>query len=453
VSVDDAGWIAEITAGTVTSFERVETGSSRGTWLVDVKVDDGADAGLRRLVLRRDTGDGPLSGTELSLAREAVVYAALGDSGVAIPRLVARSPDGNALLVERSSGGADVAAIGDEATRRAVALSFVERLAQLHALDASALDLPGFSRPETPAERGLADLGLWERIFVERVTRPAPLFRWAYRWLRAHAPTSGSRTVVCHGDVGPGNYLFEGDEVTAILDWEFAHLGDPMDDIAWLTVRGHHLVRFGDPGAELARYTELTGTPVDAARVRWYQALVLTRMATACLVALDRSGEGMDRSTYFNLLPLLARLLTPVVAELAGVEVDDPDVPAPGDGTDRAEVMEALFGDLLGVVMPAVEGGVAQRRAAGMASLLLHLQAADRLQPAMDDADLADLANPLRRRPSSYREGLVALDEVVRGEGGDDEALLRYFHRSAVRRARLWPAITSYATPLAPLPA
>ncbi len=64
--------------------------------------------------------------------------------------------------------------------------------------------------------------------------------------LRRLAPASVPRTVVCHGDVGPGNFLHDGARVTALLDWEFAHLGDPMDDLAWWVFRGHDIA--GDCG-------------------------------------------------------------------------------------------------------------------------------------------------------------------------------------------------------------
>jgi aminoglycoside phosphotransferase (APT) family kinase protein len=310
---EDRGWIEEVTGGRVTRFDRVEGGSSRGTWLVDVEI-GGAS---RELVLRRDTGDGPLSGTALSLARESHVYAALSDTGVAIPRLVARTADGDALLVERAVGLADVSQV-EETARAAVALSYSDALATRHTLEATALDLPGFARPTTPEERALAELDLWGRIFRDRVTNDAPTWLFAYQWLRTHPPTTGDRTVLCHGDVGPGNYLYEGEAVTAMLDWEFAHLGDPMDDIAWLTIRGHHLTRFGDAPVEFARYAELTGTAIDPERLRWYQALVLTRMATACLAALEKPGGGMDHTTYTLLEPLLRRLVTPVLLELSG---------------------------------------------------------------------------------------------------------------------------------------
>lgn len=83
-------FVEAATGGRIERFERTATGASRATWLVDVE----GPGGTARLVARRDTGDGPLSGTELSLAREAAVYRALAPTPVRIPRLLAASDDG-----------------------------------------------------------------------------------------------------------------------------------------------------------------------------------------------------------------------------------------------------------------------------------------------------------------------------------------------------------------------
>jgi hypothetical protein len=107
-------WIEEVTRGRVTRCERIFYGQSRGTWLVDVTREDGD---CLALVLRQDTGDGPLSGTELTLAREAVVYKALRNTEVRIPKLLESTVSGDALLVERAQGTEQFGAVTDEALR------------------------------------------------------------------------------------------------------------------------------------------------------------------------------------------------------------------------------------------------------------------------------------------------------------------------------------------------
>jgi Ser/Thr protein kinase RdoA (MazF antagonist) len=55
---------------------------------------------------------------------------------------------------------------------------------------------------------------------------------------------SQAATFLVHGDFGPNNVLLDdrGQAVTAVLDWEWAHAGDPIDDVAWteFIVRMHH---------------------------------------------------------------------------------------------------------------------------------------------------------------------------------------------------------------------
>ena len=443
--MSDMDWIAEVTNGTVTRFERSASGRSRATWFVEV------ERGGERvdLVLRRDTGDGPLSGTEIDLRRESEIYRALEGTDVLIPRLVAVAPDGGAVLVERSRGEENVTTLsGDD--RAALAESFIAALSTLHDVDPSTLPLP----PHDGRDPARADVELWRRIFEQHVTRPAPWVRYAFDWLHRHAPLPAERAVLCHGDVGPGNFLFEGTQVTAILDWEFAHVGDPMDDLAWLTIRGGLLQPFGDLTAMLRSYTEHTGIKVDADRVRYYQLLVLVRMAVSCLVALERRAGGMDASTYFMLLPLLEALAAPLLAERDGVALDDVAPPAERPGGD-AEVIEALLEALTQVVMPALAGEkAAADRAGGMMMLLLHLQASDKVGVEVRAAELDDLSGVLGSRPPTERDGLRVLDDRLRAEPGPSAEILRYLGRRARRQLPLWPLVAGIASsPIPPVTA
>lgn len=442
----DIDWVAEVANGTVTGFERSASGRSRATWFVEVERDDGERVDL---VLRRDTGDGPLSGTEIDLRRESEIYRALEGTDVLIPRLLAVAPDGDAVLVERSRGEENVNMLSSD-DRAALAESFVAALATLHNVDPSTLAVPG----SDDADPARIDLDLWRRIFEEHVTRPAPWVRYAFDWLHRHAPLPAARAVLCHGDVGPGNFLFEGTEVTAILDWEFAHVGDPMDDLAWLSIRGGLLMPFGDLTTMLRSYTDHTGIKVDADRVRYYQLLVLVRMAVSCLVALERRAGGMDASTYFMLLPLLEALAAPILVERDGVALDEVAPPAEGPGAD-AEVIETLLSSLTQVVMPALAGEkAAADRANGMMMLLVHLQASDKVGAEVRAAELDDLAGLLGDRPATERDGLGALDDRLRAEPGASAEVLRYLGRRARRQLPLWPLVAGLAAnPIPPVAA
>ena len=277
----------------------------------------GADGNALELVLRHDSGDGPLSGTDIDLAHEAIVYRALADHPVRIPRLLAEAEDGRTLLVERARGGEAFAAVEPAAARAAVADDFAVALAELHNVDPTKLELGGAEMPRVAANYALIDLKRWLAIRDARVEEPGELSRLAADWLLANPPAEVERGALCHGDAGAGNFLFEKEQVTAILDWEFAHLGDPLDDIAWVLVRSHLLGGGHEMKAALPVWSAHAGLPLVAERIRYYRAMVLLRMAISCQVALGHAQKGgaMDTTTYEMLLPYLDFLLPQALQE------------------------------------------------------------------------------------------------------------------------------------------
>jgi len=435
-------FVEAATRARVERAARIGSGASRATWLVATS--DGAER-----VLRADTGDGPLAGTALSLARESAVYAALAGLAVSIPRLLAVAPGGDALLLERAPGSESLA--GADAAR--VMDAYVDALATLHGVDARRLELPGFARPE-PGDPARAELALWRGVLELRVKRPAPLARFAFAWLERHAPRHADRISLCHGDVGPGNVLHQHGAVTALLDWEFAHLGDPLDDLAWLAFRGHHLNdEIGDLAAQLRRWSRATGLAAAPERIAWYRALVMLRMLVSCLAALDSGATSLDRTIYFSLTALLGALLPRALAELAGVPLEPtPAPPASEPPADESEVIASVLADFTGTVLPALSAA-AQVRARGLALLLLHVQAAERAGPAVREAERAALAHALGRAFADPGEARRTLAERVSEAPPDEEVRwIRFFAEAGSRRLRLWPFLAPLAAkPLAKL--
>lgn len=443
---DDEQWVTSVVDGRVSRFDKTTAGRSRGTWLVDVERPDGS---VVELVLRRDTGDGPLSGTELSLERESHVYGALAGTDVPVPTLFGVAPDAQALLVERIAGTEELSGLG-EVERKVLADSFVDAVVALHTTDVEKLDLPGFHRPADGPDHARGDLALWRRVFEAHVVAPRPLLRLALQWLDANPPAGPQATVLCHGDLGPGNFMQRDGVVTGLLDWEFAHLGDPMDDLAWLTIRTAQLPGLGDLDELLDRYQERSGIAIDGDRVRYYQLMVLVRMAVACEVALARRGQGaMDASTYFALLPLLERQITTLLAEHLGVELVPTPPLSPAARTERADMIETLSTDLGSILMPELQTAAARSRAMGMGLLLMHLSSADMLAGPSEQATLDDLADLLGSRPSTLDSGLAEVAERIDRGDPDPAALITFFSRRADRRIELWPILAGVAaTPL-----
>ena len=326
--------------GSINSCRKAESGASRITWFID--------AAQRQCVLREDSGDGPVANTPLTLAREATVYRALANSNVRIPALIGEHK--SALLVEKASGTPDLGGLDRQAKVR-VLDDYVDALADLHRFDAA----KGFDElhpPSSPAAAATAVLALWDGIHRTRVHRPSPLATFASRWLARHAPTNAERLVVCHGDVGPGNFLTDGTRVTALLDWEFVHIGDPMDDLAWLAFRGHHMNDdIGDFDAQLARWQARTGFEVDRRRIAYYRVMVMYIWLVSCLAALDNGAKSQDRFTYLNLVTLMNVIMPCAMMTFEGREVPEVAVDLTPHDNELTEQLAALA-DLIALKWP-----------------------------------------------------------------------------------------------------
>ena len=158
---------------------------------------------------------------------------------------------------------------------------FVDLLARIHLFDWRDAALDAFDRPPAGSDAGVQQvINWWERIWEEDSFEPLPIVRYTARWLRANAPPIDRVTVV-HHDYRAGNFLFDPDtaKVTAVLDWELAHLGDYHEDIAWSLQEGYgyhdadgrfHVCGLIEREEFLRRYMERTGFPVDRRKLAYY---------------------------------------------------------------------------------------------------------------------------------------------------------------------------------------
>jgi aminoglycoside phosphotransferase (APT) family kinase protein len=107
-------------------------------------------------------------------------------------------------------------------------------LGEISRADPTALGLDTVMRPVTPEDCGWRELDFWERNLDADELCPQPIIRAAIRWLRRNPPPPAQKVCVVHGDFRTGNFLYDAEgHIRALLDWEMAHLGDPLEDLAW----------------------------------------------------------------------------------------------------------------------------------------------------------------------------------------------------------------------------
>jgi aminoglycoside phosphotransferase (APT) family kinase protein len=126
--------------------------------------------------------------------------------------------------------------------------------------------------------------------------RPYPLAEWGLRWLRDHAPVAPHVAIV-HGDYRTGNFLEQGGVITAILDWELVHLGDPHEDLGWASLPMYkggspYICRLAEPEWFYRRYGEQVGFTVDMGSVHYYQVFNFLKLAATHMAAARCFEDG-----------------------------------------------------------------------------------------------------------------------------------------------------------------
>lgn len=179
-------------------------------------------------------------------------------------------------------------------------------LARLHALPAMPeLDALTDSINAARAQLSRADcirayLENWLELFRQQPHLPSPASLSQFHWLLDHLPTAPGAPVLLHGDIGFHNFLFDDNRLSAVLDWEFAHLGDPAEDLAYVrNTLGSAL----DWPVFMAAYREAGGEAIDEARLRFFQVWGHLRNACAGNLAAARFARGEVIDLKLVLLP------------------------------------------------------------------------------------------------------------------------------------------------------
>jgi aminoglycoside phosphotransferase (APT) family kinase protein len=276
-------------------------GASKEAWSVD--------AGDERFLVRRAAG-GVIHRHTLSLKHEFEVLQAAYEAGVKVPRpvlYIESLDEREAFVMERLDGET----IGRRIVRMDVPphlpLQLAEELAKIHAVPRERLPFLEEARMERMADE-LDDVG-----------EPHPAIELGLWWLRENRPEPRA-LVVNHGDYRIGNVVVDENGLVGILDWEFAHLDDPVRDLGFGLVRAW---RFGVDDKRLGgiaeaeeyveRYNELTGFDVRPEELDYWEIAGNVAWAIGCLTQAQRHLRGQDRSVE---LAILGRLGAEVEYEI-----------------------------------------------------------------------------------------------------------------------------------------
>lgn len=283
----------------VASLERLAGGASRSIY--ELKLSSGRSTHGQSLVVRMDADPGRLSGSGVD---EYDVLSLAFDAGVTVPKVHWRGTydaDGERrtyVVMDRISGEAIARRLlRDDAyagTRQVLPEQLAGELGRIHTVS---VDDPRMSslqsrRLEDECEGfAVAEVRRYRELLnLASDGHPMPGLVYAGRWLSRNAPVA-KRVSLVHGDFRIGNVMFDEKGLTAVLDWELAHIGDPVEDIGWFFVRAwrfgsNDLAAGGLSSRErfLEAYERAAGLSIDREAVRYWEIFGNWKWAVICVL-------------------------------------------------------------------------------------------------------------------------------------------------------------------------
>ena len=282
------------TIGPLKKFQRIAGGYSKLSIAVELEAKDDFGWGTQ-LIVRMDFADGA---TDFSVADEYPLLQRLHGSAVPVAKPYAAETDRrilgepflvSALLpgISARSGDPTVAAWGDKvALRRELGLQLARALGALHAV----------TPPEAAGLEARAQLrrylGEWRQRWQKLNAPPSPALTLAFDWLEENLPREIARLAYIHGDFAPYNALQHQGHLTAVIDWEFVHLGDPAEDVGYCRKYMEALLPWDE---FLATYVTAGGPAYRSDSAAFYEVWCHVRNAVVLLQSRQVYVSGRNR--------------------------------------------------------------------------------------------------------------------------------------------------------------
>ena len=303
----------------VVGFEPIPGGYSRETFRFDAVVRTAGSEEAHALILRKD----PPAAVALLQTSRAIehdlIEALRMHTDIPVSRSLGHEPDPTrfgepAMVIQRMHGNSQTSDLFHDGpdTHQAddVMRHLCEVLVELHTADISTLDPHGVLADP----RGVGvDASSWDAYIdttIDYYVRSFPDIDYdpsvmsildLFLTLRRNIPRP-LPLVLVHGDFNPANFLYEGGKVTALIDWENARIGDPREDLGWMTTMDilsntHVMAHPVDEGGFLAYYNKLTGFDVTQDEVDYFTLFGTANIAVPVQAAIKRRIDG--QSTEF----------------------------------------------------------------------------------------------------------------------------------------------------------
>ncbi|MFV0309259.1 MAG: phosphotransferase family protein [Desertimonas sp.] len=304
----------------VTNLDSMAGGASREAFVFDVSWSTDAGVVAERCVMLRqpvssvlesDESASSFTGSRRVPAVEFRMLRCMEAAGVPVPHMLWLETTGTVLerpfsVARLIDGDADHTKLFDAPHLQQVLDQYVQILAQVHTLDPAVVgvDFLGDPTPETAAS-------LQVEQFAESVRRqqlePFPALTYLVRWLRKHLPRA-PRISVVHGDFRLGNFMYDDTGILAMLDWEQTHLGDPVEELAFMYWPLWTLEPLVPIEEFVCRYEAASGIRVEAEALGFYRAFIELKMSVVLLTGIRSFYATDERQVAYGATTALQML-------------------------------------------------------------------------------------------------------------------------------------------------
>ena len=424
-----SAFVEQVTGGRVLSMQRQIRW--RPAWFVDVA----RGSETLHIHIRGDRNSNILPFPELR--READILEVLEAHGIPVPHIWGVCPDPSAIIMDAVPGTRDVAQAASDQERRSIVRQYATAVAAMHRIPVDDFVARGIELPRGAEAIALAGLSAYGPLYRQTKKRPEPLIEFAVRWLRSNVPRHRTRASFIQFD--SGQFLFSGGKLTALYDFEFGMIGDPMTDLATMRMRESY-EPLGDELRSLYRHYEAAvGEPIDIPVLKFHNALFATVSCMQIAGAVADPQPGGPHDVYLEWDIALRRALVKILAECLNVSL--PAVAAPR-ATDSPNTIQLRMLQDAVTHIEAAEGMPQARRQAAL-NLLECVRLTDAAGAELERLASDEAVAFLGRRQDDWAEREAALERFVQTAGPEqDEKLLQYFARQVERRVMLYAPTT-----------
>jgi aminoglycoside phosphotransferase (APT) family kinase protein len=409
-------WLEREMGGEIVSFERYIRW--RPGWRTTIRV----RGELRRLHVRGPRGSNFIS--PLITPVEFKLFDVLERYGIPSAHAHALIDDPLSIVMDILPGHIDLSTAANDASREAVRAQYVEALYRLHTIPLAEFKSIGMTIPDRPEEVVLNLYRQSEQLYRNSMRgRRFALMEFVWLWLLRNVPKPCAQAGFVTGDAG--QFMFEGNKLSGLIDFEMGYIGDPASEFAGMRVRDT-AEPLGDISALMDRYEKLSDAKISKHLVEYHTVGFSAANGFLSWPLAFELQQEYDYVAYLSFSVALTRFAIEAIAEIAGVELVDPDPP--------------IAAPIAYPVAPRhLAGSIAKLSGSGMLadydresarSVALYLGRSNLYGTSIDRQNRDDISRLLGKTFDATDKAEEALTAFVLGAGPEyDVPLAKHFHR------------------------